>query len=1022
MLPRFGYAEDRQSPGRAVQEFGTSGTYSSAPDALNSLASLHPAFASLRMSCDIRMEQNFGPQMAQKCHPTEPRPRRLIDAPSSLIIIWRGGRSLLDWDTLLLCRSAGVMSKRQPTRLPLIAVVIITLFASGCDPNEPAHVESIAIVPSEVILEVGDTVRLDVSLRDGRGKAIRGPVTWGTSDTSVAVVSAVGVVRAVREGTAAISAQSGGHSATIHLDVVPPLPIRVTPAYLTAGSGSTTLVITGQRFTPGSVALWADTALPTTYVDSTRLTAVVGAGLLASPRQVLVTVRGARGSVSEGDSVVVGTDVIGPNSPALAQVRLAAGEGRGCAIAEDSRAYCWGGPNPSLAASYSPLPVPVSGTSGLRHISVGFAETTCALTDTHAALCWGANSHGQLGNGQASDMTGAVSASGGHRFADLAVGAQHVCAVTLSGEAYCWGRGEWGELGDGSTTSQSSVPRKVAAAPKIASITSGADHSCGLTSAGEAWCWGKAGRLGHGVSESATPPLPVAVSGGHRFIAIAAGNESTCGLEAEGAIYCWGQHFAFEPVMVAADRGFKSISAGHRHWCALDAAGAAFCWGFNSSGQLGNGERKADGFHYGLTPVNTTLRFRHISAGTRHTCGIGVDGNAYCWGARGYGALGNGGSNLRPQAVAVTGQHSFTHLTTGDSFTCGLESNGTAWCWGSNAFGALGNASCIGSACPAPLRVNAAESLTSVDAGGRRACAVGSSGSIWCWGGFVPVPTRVTAPVSIAAVSTGPAHACALDVAGRAWCWGENAFGALGSGDNISSTTPREVLTDVQFRSIMTGAQHTCAVTAGDVLYCWGSDSHGQLTGSSSHQCQVTNSRGIRVMVPCSLAPIRIDLGVAVTRIAESRAYDVCVFAADASLWCWGQYGTRQPDRPRAPCGYEAGSLLPCSRPAALPGVRAVDATAGHGYLCVLDEAGTIHCWGTLDELTDFPVRALDAKRTIPGPPLVHASFGGGHGCGLTTTGAAWCWGGNSAGQTGDGLADFELLPIPVLNLRLQTH
>ena len=59
---------------------------------------------------------------------------------------------------------------------------------------------------------------------------------------------------------------------------------------------------------------------------------------------------------------------------------------------------------------------------------------TCARTTADAALCWGGNGNGQLGDGSTDDRTTPVPVSGlGSGVAAIAVGGTHSCALTTAG-------------------------------------------------------------------------------------------------------------------------------------------------------------------------------------------------------------------------------------------------------------------------------------------------------------------------------------------------------------------------------------------------------------------------------------------------------------------------------------------------------------------------------------------------------------------------------------------------------------
>jgi len=194
------------------------------------------------------------------------------------------------------------------------------------------------------------------------------------------------------------------------------------------------------------------------------------------------------------------------------------------------------------------------------------------------------------------------------------------------------------------------------------SIASGGDHTCALTLAGAAFCWGLglSGGLGNGLNAIST--TPVAVTGGLTFQSIIAGGRTTCGLTADGKAYCWGYNFygtvgdgssattdgvtrRLAPVPVSGGLTFQSLSAGYETVCGVTPAGAGYCWGYNASGGVGDGTLE----HRAVpTPVAGGLTFKSISAGTGISCGITTTSAVYCWGDNSNGDLGDGTTTSRP--------------------------------------------------------------------------------------------------------------------------------------------------------------------------------------------------------------------------------------------------------------------------------------------------------------------------------------------------------------------------------------
>ena len=345
-------------------------------------------------------------------------------------------------------------------------------------------------------------------------------------------------------------------------------------------------------------------------------------------------------------------------------------------------------------------------TAGVQH--------TCALSTSGATACWGYNLYGQIGDGTNNNRLSPTTRGTPPNFASLFTGVYHSCGLGGSGQAYCWGWNPYGQLGDGTTgpfASQRRLPIAVSGSHTFSQLALGAGHTCGLDGAGAAHCWGEngAGQLGD-ASSALGHPIPGRVQGNHTFSQLVAGLAHTCGLTAAGQIWCWGGNGAGQigdgtfsvnrpaPVAVAGGHVFAQITAGREHTCGLKANGQAWCWGANVYGQVG--------FVPGIVhavPVQVSggLTFAFLDAGTYHTCGITTTGASYCWGANYAGQLGNGTENDAVAPQLVSGGQVFARLSAGGSHSCGVTTaTGEIWCWGDNSTGQLGLGSNTGSLVP----------------------------------------------------------------------------------------------------------------------------------------------------------------------------------------------------------------------------------------------------------------------------------------------------------------------------------
>ena len=281
------------------------------------------------------------------------------------------------------------------------------------------------------------------------------------------------------------------------------------------------------------------------------------------------------------------------------------------------------GPDACRASACARIPVPVSGDLSFRSLATGW-DHTCGLTDTGAAYCWAYNVGGELGDGPEAPDTGSATTlrvATAVPFVALSAGDRHTCALSEAGKAYCWGENRWAQLGPN--------------APDICSLADSTTFHCSKA--------------------------PVAVADSLTFVQIAAGGQHTCGRTSDGAIYCWGYNeygqlgvepdstqcdLGFGPspcapsaVLVSGGLAFATITAGGAHNCGLLASGAAYCWGDHLIGQLGDCSFRP--FSALPRPVCEGHLFAELSAGSKHTCAVATDESAYCWGDNDAGALGS---------------------------------------------------------------------------------------------------------------------------------------------------------------------------------------------------------------------------------------------------------------------------------------------------------------------------------------------------------------------------------------------
>jgi alpha-tubulin suppressor-like RCC1 family protein len=382
--------------------------------------------------------------------------------------------------------------------------------------------------------------------------------------------------------------------------------------------------------------------------------------------------------------------------------QVASGGRHGCARLSDGRARCWGdgtsgalGNGGNARSSHGTLVQNRAGTgplTGVRQVATG-DEHSCALLTNGQVRCWGANEHGQLGDGSVDPRTLPVAVRGNDgtspltRATAITAGGDNTCALLASRRVVCWGRDDRGQVGTEEpspirTYAWFVVTTDLVPVEGVTQLESGRHSTCARLVNGTASCWGvnDDGQLGIGT----TSPI-------------------------QGAVL----------VRSGPDAGnlgrVTSVSVGHDHACARLADGQARCWGDNEQGRLGDGTGSPRLYPTPVIAPTGTARLagvKAIRAGAGSTCALLTGGGVRCWGYGVYGTLGNGTRgvvNLRPVPVrtpaGTADLGSATQLALGELTACVRLANGQARCWGYGDSGAAGNPTGGDEAFPLPVPV-----------------------------------------------------------------------------------------------------------------------------------------------------------------------------------------------------------------------------------------------------------------------------------------------------------------------------
>jgi cysteine-rich repeat protein len=389
--------------------------------------------------------------------------------------------------------------------------------------------------------------------------------------------------------------------------------------------------------------------------------------------------------------------------------------------------------------------------AAVEHI-VATPEGTCAVSHGRELKCWGGNSSGALGLGDAqargdgpAEMGLAlpvVELGAGANVLAVAGGESHTCALLDTG-VKCWGYNGDGELGLGDTQARGDAPGEMGEAlatveldgAEVLGIAAGFGFSCAFTLDAPK-CWGAnlAGQLGQGdVRFRGDDPgemgeaLPFASLGANVSVqALSAAGDHACAQLGNGRFKCWGSNGWGElglgdtlprgdgpdemgdllPLVDVGGASATRVAVAVNRGCAVFTAGGGVkCWGRNDAGQLGYGDTLPRGVAPGDMGSNLptvelgTLSFvTDVALGVEHACALFGNSTVKCWGRNEHGELGYGDTMPRGGSPTDMGDNlpaldfgqGIKAITAAGHHTCVLLDDASVKCWGGNQHGELG--------------------------------------------------------------------------------------------------------------------------------------------------------------------------------------------------------------------------------------------------------------------------------------------------------------------------------------------
>ncbi len=604
------------------------------------------------------------------------------------------------------------------------------------------NVASVSVMPNPATFGVGVEQQFTATALDAMSNDTGRPITWSVVDDTILSIDSSGLARGLAEGSTEVVATSDGIEGRATVTIT---PVNITGLVLdpdmnqrvpVGGQLSIRAVLTEEggaevrgeavnwAYTPtiGSLSIVPGTPDEVNYVapnfEGTTTISAEFNGLMDSidievfePQIDSVTIDQVDPTLYMGERVQftatvmdeLGNTVANPTiSWFVDDTNIATIDANG-----ELRARSTG----TVVVTADVLGVMGTSTATveLNLITIeGGDEHSCGLAPNGAAICWGDNGNGRLGDASATDRAVPVLVETNLLFAEIHAANNHTCGRS-GNDVYCWGDNNNGRLGF-TTNNDQNTPAQVNSSENFVQVSTSHDHGCAVSDQNQVFCWGRGddGRLGNNVdSNDRDAPTQIAQPADNAnalWVAVSAGETHTCALTTTDEVYCWGAGAAGQlgdgnstnssiPVKVdlasVSNPVFIGLTSGDGYTIGYTATGSAYCWGQNANGQCGTDSM--DATHDTPVIVAGGLAFSAIAAGEAHACGfLQNTGSIYCWGTGSESRLGLGADTADKRTPTQVMNFAADFVGAGGTHSCATD-GGTAYCWGRNAEEQIGD-------------------------------------------------------------------------------------------------------------------------------------------------------------------------------------------------------------------------------------------------------------------------------------------------------------------------------------------